>query len=132
MSAIEDSMDAGIVSGRVEYPDGGYAYFGEHAPGPVVSVRFPDGGLAEFRPGGDWPRNARVRYAGLMVKDLSLEVDANVDHEGKVWSSSVWKTDVAGADGGSDIPVKIRESAEALCRRRAREAREALRLPGRP
>jgi len=43
----------------------------------------------------------------------------------------VHKTDVAGADGGYDIPVKVQEKATALIRRRAREARSALWTAGR-
>ncbi len=114
------------------FPDGGHAYFGEHQPNPLVTVRFDDGGLAEFRPSTGWrPWYVRLLYWGLDVKGLRVDIDAGVDPDGKIWSLWVHKTDVAGADGGHDIPVKVRETVTALCRRRAREARSALWTAGR-
>lgn len=112
--------------GDVTYPDGAYVPFSEEL-GPVVTVRFADGGQADFLAGSEWPQSAQVRYGGLEVQGLRVDVRADVAPDGKVWASSVWKTDVAGADGGNDVPVKVRDSAMALCRRRAREARAALR-----
>lgn len=111
------------------YPDGACCYGTES--GPVVTVRFPDGGQADFRPGSSHPGSAHVRYDGRDVQGLKVDVWADVDPDGKTWASSVWKTGVAGIDGGADIPEKVQESAMALCRKRAREAREALRSAGR-
>ncbi len=113
-------------SAIVDYPDGAYASFSVD-PGPVVQVRFADGGTAEFRAGGAHPGSAHVRYDGHDVQGLRADIWADVDPDGNVWASSVWKTDVAGIDGGADIPGKVRDSAMVLCRRRAREAREAMR-----
>lgn len=113
------------MSTWTEYPDGGHT-FCRPEDGPLVTVRFPDGGQADFRTGSEWPRHARVLYRGLDVKGLRVDVDAGIDPGGNVWCFSVWKTDVAGADGGCDVPVKVRETVTALCRRRAREARSAL------
>jgi len=113
------------MSTWTEYPDGGHTWL-RPGDGPLVTVRFADGGQADFRPGSDWPRHARVLYRGLDVKGLRVDVDATVEPDGTVSVFSVHKTDVAGADGGCDVPVKVRESVTALCRRRAREARSAL------
>lgn len=109
-----------------QYPDGAYM---PHRPqdGPVVTVRFPDGGQADFRAGNCHPGSAHVRYNGRDIQGLRVDVWADVDPDGRVWASSAWKTDVAGIDGGADVPSKVRDSAMALCRRRAREAREAMR-----
>lgn len=111
------------------YPDGAYCGPGD---GPLVTVRFPDGGQADFRPGNSHPGSAHVRYDGHDVQGLRVDIWADVDPDGKAWASSVWKTDVAGIDGGGDIPEKVRDSAMALCRRRAREARDAMRAALRP
>ena len=113
-----------------EFPDGGHAYLAADA-WPLVTVRFPDGGQADFRTGGEWPRNVEVRYNGLEVNGMRVDITAGVHPDGEVWHSSVHKTDVAGADGGYDIPVKVQEKATALVRRRAREARSALWTAGR-
>lgn len=108
------------------YPDGSYASFsGED--GPLVAVRFPDGGQADFRPGSCHPGSAHVRYDARDVEAMQVDVWADVDPDGTAWASSVWKTGVAGIDGGADVPDKVRDSAMALCRKRAREAREAMR-----
>lgn len=109
----------------ITYPDGGHGFY-RPEDCPVVTVRFPDAGQVEFRTGSEWPRHARVQYRGLEVKGLRVDIDATVNPDGKVSAFSIWKTDVAGADGGCDIPVKVRESVGALCRKRAREARGAL------
>lgn len=110
------------------YPDGGRARFAPGA-GPVVSVRFADGVMVEMRPQAaetHWvARSARVQFSGLAVKGLLLDVDANVSPDGTVWQFSGWRTGVTGIDGGGDLPRTTREAALALCRRRAREAREA-------
>ncbi len=110
------------------YPDGGRAWFAPSA-GPVVSVRFADGVMVEMRPQAaetHWvARSARVQFRGLAVKGLLLDVDASVSPDGTVWQFSGWRTDIAGIDGGGDLPGTTREAALALCRRRAREAREA-------
>jgi hypothetical protein len=111
------------------YPDGGRASFAPGA-GPVVSVRFPDGVMVELRPQAaeaHWvARSARVQFRGLAVKGLPLDVDASVSPDGSVWQFSGWKTGVTGIDGGGDLPGTTREAALALCRRRARQAREAI------
>ena len=60
------------------------------------------------------------------MKGLRVDVDASVGPDGKLDSLWLSKTDVAGADGGLEVPVKVRDTVEALARRRAREAREAL------
>ena len=112
-----------------EFPDGGHAYLTPEA-WPLVTVRFPDGGQADFRAGSEWPRHAQIRYRGLDVRGLRVDVDVTVDPGGRVSVFSIWKTDVAGADGGADVPVKVQETVTALCRKRAREARSAL-LDGR-
>ncbi len=122
-------------SGCAEYPDGAYV---PHRPedGPVITVRFADGGQADFLGGSEWPRNARVRYRGLEVHGLRVDIDVDVSPGGQAWASYTSKTGVAGIDGGSDVPVKVRDSVMALCRKRASEARSALRrhssLPGAP
>ena len=108
-----------------EWPDGAHAYLSPDQ-WPLVTVRFADGGLVDFRAGSEWPRHARVRYCGLDVNGLRVDVDAGVGPDGKLGSLWLSKTDVAGADGGLEVPVKVREKVEALARRRAREAREAL------
>ncbi|HEY2087000.1 MAG TPA: hypothetical protein VGH54_13400 [Mycobacterium sp.] len=120
--------DAALPKGGAStaYPDGAYVPH-RHEDGPVVTVRFADGGQADFRAGSDWPRNARVRYRGLEVHELRVDVDVDVNPDGRVWASSIWKTDVAGIDGGNEVPQKVRDSVEALCRKRAREARQSMR-----
>jgi len=112
-----------------EFPDGGHVYLSPDQ-WPLVTVRFPDGGQADFRTGSEWPRHVRILYRGMDVKGLRVDVDAGIDPDGKVSSLSLWKTDVAGADGGCDVPATVRESVTALCRRRAREARSALAAAG--
>jgi hypothetical protein len=112
------------------YPDGAYVPHGLQ-DGPVITVGFADGGQADFRPGGCRPGSAHVRYDGHEVQGLRVDIWADVDPDGKTWASSVWKSDVAGIDGGADVPEKVRDSAMALCHRRAREAREALRAASR-
>jgi len=107
------------------FPDGGTAFLADDA-WPLVTVRFPDGGQADFRAGSEWPRHTEVRYHGLEVNGLRVDISAGVDPAGAVWHSSVHKTGVAGADGGGDIPVKVQEKVTALVRKRAREARSAL------
>ena len=116
-----------------EFPDGGYAFLSPDA-WPLVTVRFADGGQVDFRAGSDWPRHAHVRYRGLDVKGQRFDADATVNPDGAlatIPSRIGWKTDVAGADGGGDIPVKVSEHLAALCRKRAREARSALWTAGR-
>ena len=116
---------------RVEavYPDGGRAWFAPSA-GPVVSVRFPDGVMVELRPEAaeaPWvARSARVQFSGLAVKGLRLDVEASVSPDGNVWQFSGWKTGVTGIGGGGDLPGSTQEAALALCRKRAREAREVI------
>ncbi len=119
------------MSTLTEFPDGGHAYLADDA-GPLVTVRFPDGGQVDFRAGSEWPRHAQVQYRALEVKGLRVDVTASVGPDGttSLPSWSIWKTDVAGADGGSDVPVKVQEQVMALCRRRVREARSALRTTG--
>lgn len=108
-----------------EWPDGAHASLSPDQ-WPLVTVRFADGGQVDFRAGSEWPRSARVRYCGLDVKGLRVDVDAGIDPGGKVGSLWLSKTDVAGADGGLEVPVKVRDTVEALARKRAREARDAL------
>ena len=38
--------------------------------GPGVQIRFDDGTLVEFRPDGEWPRVARIRFQGVDIKGL--------------------------------------------------------------
>lgn len=120
------------MSTYTEYPDGGHAWIADDA-WPLVTVRFPDGGQVDFRAGSEWPRHAQVQYRGLEVKGLRVDVNASVEPDGSTSlpSWSIWKTDVAGADGGADVPVKVQEQVMALCRRRVREARSALWTAGR-
>jgi hypothetical protein len=112
---------------NASWPDGAYA---PHDPqlGPLVTVRFPDGGQADFLAGGSRPGSTRVRYNALDVDGLLVDVSADVDPDGKIWASWLWKTGVAGVDGGADVPAGVRDKITALCRRRAREARQALRV----
>lgn len=109
----------------VQYADGGHAYFWPGAD-PAVTARSGDGVSVEFRPYTSSPRLARVQFAGLEVRGLRLDVEASVDPDGRIVSFQGWKTGVSGAGGGGDLPVKVREAALALCRRRAREARQAI------
>ena len=60
-----------------EWPDGTYAFLSPDQ-WPLVTVRFADGGLVDFRAGSEWPRSARVRYCGLDVNGLRVDVDAGV------------------------------------------------------
>jgi hypothetical protein len=108
-----------------QYPDGGHTYFWAGAD-PAVTVRSGDGVSVEFRPYTGSPRLARVQFAGLEVKGLRVDVDASVDPDGRIVSFQGWKTGVSGADGGGDLPANVREAAQALCRKRAREARRAI------
>ena len=108
-----------------EWPDGAHAFLSPDQ-WPLVTVRFADGGQVDFRAGCEWPRSAQVRYSGLDVKGLRVDIDASIGPGGKLGSIWLSKTDVAGADGGLEVPVKVRDTAEALARRRAREARDAL------
>jgi hypothetical protein len=123
------------VPGSVyDFPDGGHAHPGPDG-WPVVSVRFPDGGLVEWRAGSEWPHYAHVRYRGLVIKGHTqrYDVDATVNPDGTLGTIPErigWKTDVAGVDGAGDIPVKVTEHLAALVRRRAREARTAARVAG--
>jgi hypothetical protein len=110
----------------VRFPDGCDAYLTPTWPGPAVQVRFGDGVMVEFRPATDWPHIARVKFAGVEVRGLRLDVEADLDPGGDWHSFSTWKTGVAGVDGGADVPVKVRDAALALCRRRAREARDVI------
>lgn len=110
----------------VDYSDGAYASFSAD-PGPVVQVRFADGWTAEFRAGGAHPGSAHVRRDALDVDGTRYDVHADIDPDGQVWASSVWKTDVAGIDGGNVIPDKVRDQVTAMFRKRARDARAALR-----
>jgi hypothetical protein len=108
-----------------QYPDGGHTYFWAGAD-PAVTVRSSDGVSVEFRPYTGSPRLARVRFAGLEVKALRLDVDASVDPDGRIVSFQGSKTGVSGADGGGDLPANIRKAAQVLCCKRAREARRAI------
>jgi hypothetical protein len=112
------------MTGRPEFPDGAAVYLPDDA-WPLVTVRFPDGGQADSHTGSKWYGHVRVRYCGLEVNGLRVDVDASVNRQGSVTSLWLSKTGVAGADGGTDVPAKVREKVEALCRRRAREARAA-------
>lgn len=94
--------------------------------GPGVQIRFADGALVEFRPDGEWPRVARVRFQGVDIKGLRLDGFADIESRGAVVAFGTWKTDVAGADGGDDVPAKIRDAALTRCRKYDREAREAI------
>jgi hypothetical protein len=121
------------VPGTVhDFPDGGHAYVGSTG-WPLVTVRFPDGGQVDFRTGSEWPHHAHVRYRALEYKGQRYDADATVNPDGTlqtVPSRIGWKTDVSGADGGADIPVKVSDYLAALVRRRAREARTAARVAG--
>lgn len=116
----------------VEFPDGGRTYMSPIWPGPAVQVRFPDGGLVEFRPATDWPKVAHIYFAGLEVKGLRLDIRAHVEYDGQVSVFSTWKTDVAGIDGGGDVPAGIRDAVLKLCRKRTQEARDAINAVIRP
>jgi hypothetical protein len=115
-----------------EFPDHSTVFLAEDA-WPLVTVRFPDGGQVDFRTGSDWPHSATVRYRGLEIKGhrQRYDADATVNPDGTLGTIPErigWKTDVAGIDGGGDIPVKVTEHLVALVRRRAREARAACRV----
>lgn len=114
------------------FPDGSTAFLADDA-WPLVTVRFPDGGQVDFRAGSEWPRHAQIQYRALEVKGLRVDVNASVGPDGiaSLAAWSIWKTDVAGADGGNDVPVKVQDQVMALCRRRVREARAALCTAGR-
>jgi hypothetical protein len=97
-------------------------------PGPAVQVTTPDGITVEFRPGSPyWPRNATVTGRGIDIKGLRLDLDADITPGGEpARIFRPWKTGVAGIDGAADVPERYVTAAWALCKRRAREAREAL------
>jgi hypothetical protein len=116
------------------FPDNATAYCPEGSF-PLVTVRFPDGGQVDFRVGSEWPHSAHVRYRGLEIKGhrQRYDADATVNPDGTLATIPErigWKTDVAGADGGDQIPVKVTEHLAALVKRRAREARTAARVAG--
>ena len=98
-------------------------------PGPQVLVRYPDGIYVEFRPG--WASRSRapqVHGEGVLVRGARLDINVMLD-EDLSWSSG-WITlsdAVSGAEADK-VPPRVREAAVALCRRRAKEARQALAL----
>ena len=104
-------------------------------PGPQVLVRNPDGVYVEFRPGWADPgwaprsRAPQVHGSGVLVRDVKLDINVMLDDD-LSWSSG-WITlsDARGTDYGEPadaVPARVRDAAVALCRRRAKEAREAL------
>jgi hypothetical protein len=129
-----DCPPAGNPASVYGYPDGAAAHVGSGS-WPLVTVKFPDGGQVDFRAGSQWPHSAHVRYSGLEIKGhrQRYDVDATVDGDGKLATIPErigWKTGVAGADGGDQIPVKVTEHLAALVKRRARDARAAARIAG--
>lgn len=123
---------------RTEYPVYGAAGYFNDGEGPQLQVRFPDGVIVETRwlPGFPDPRTGQVPpphpyiqvlASGLEAAGQQLDIQAHLGQDGKTVNGWISKTGVAGADGGDDLTVKVREAAEALIRRRDREARELIR-----
>lgn len=96
--------------------------------GPVIPVRFADGVTVEFRPGSPYfPRQAKVHGRGIDIRGLRLDFDVDMAPDGELASIlRPWKTGVNGVDGAEDVPERYRVALLALCKRRAKEAREAL------
>jgi hypothetical protein len=96
--------------------------------GPEILVRFPDGVAVEFRPGSPYfPRNAKVSADGIDIKGQQLDFKITVKPDGELASVvRPWKTGVAGIDGAEDVTQARKDAVAALCRKRAKEARQWL------
>ena len=99
-------------------------------PGPQVLVRNPDGIYVEFRPGWDGRARApHVHGTGVLVRGVKLDIQVMLGDD-LGWSSGwISLSDARGTDYGEPadaVPARVRDAAVALCRRRAKEAREAL------
>jgi hypothetical protein len=125
---ITGTVECDCGPARPEFPDGASVFAGPDA-WPLVTVRFPDGGQVDYLGSG---RYAHVRYSGLAIKGnrQRYDADAYVNPDGTLATIPErigWKTGVAGVDGAGDIPAKVTQHLSALVRRRAREARAAMR-----
>jgi hypothetical protein len=130
-SPVSTEETAAPAYTRVEFPDGSYDYFGSGTgEGPRVTVRFGDGAQVTYRTDGEWPRHAWVKYAGYEHAGTRYDVEAGIEPSGRVSMFSVWKTGVAGIDGGGVIPAGVTGALTRLACRRAREARTALAAAG--
>jgi hypothetical protein len=128
---ITGTVECDCGPARPEFPDGASVFAGPDA-WPVVTVRFPDGIQVDFRAGSEWPRSAHVRASALEIKGhrQRYDADAYVKPDGTLATIAErigWKTGVSGVDGAGDIPAKVTQHLSALVRRRAREARAAMR-----
>ena len=110
----------------VEHPWGGLGFFGGPDDGPQVEVRFPDGGIALYRPASLNPGAARLVWAGHQLAGLTVDIDAEATTPRDITSLRISKTGVAGADGGGDVPARVRSAARTLVTCRAKEAALAV------